>query len=374
MNSLQSHEFPLRPVRVLHIGPDRNARGGIASLLHSFEENCDFFRAQNIDMRLISTTRPFGCGAVIKLWMFIRAVISFISIAARSDVDLVHIHSALKGSLLRKTVFSWLCMFMGIPYLFHIHNGEFFENYSRMSRIGRYFVSRAMRNAARTIVLSRHMRAAAIDSRITRPDQCALIYNGIADPLDGPKTRRPLAGKCIQVIFLGLLAPAKGIPTLFDAIERLKGRCSEFRLTAYGSGDVAEFLREVATRNLNDVVTYGGWIGPSEKQDVLARADVFVLPSHSEGFSIAILEAMAYGLPIVSTSIPGVAEAVRDGEEALLVSPGDGVAFAIALGKLIGDEDLRMELGQAARHRYLGYFSLEKMAAELGLIYRKCLL
>jgi glycosyltransferase involved in cell wall biosynthesis len=373
MNSSQSHQPSARHIRVLHIGPDRSARGGIASLLHSFKENGDSFRALGIDMRLISTTRALRCGAVVKLWVFIRALLSFIGIAARSDVDLVHIHSALKGSLIRKTIFSWLCMLMGIPYLFHIHNGGFFENYSRMSRTGRYFVGRAMRNAVRTIVLSHHMKAAAIDSKILGPSQCALIYNGIADPLNGRNIYRPLGGRCVQVIFLGLLAPAKGVPTLLDAIASLKGRCPAFLVTVYGSGDVAEFHREVATRNLNDVVTYGGWIGPSEKPDVLASADVFVLPSHSEGFSVAILEAMAYGLPIVSTSIPGVVEAVQDGAEALLVLPGDSAALAKALGKVIGNEDLRVELGEAARRRYLGCFSLEKMAMELGLIYRKCL-
>jgi glycosyltransferase involved in cell wall biosynthesis len=101
---------------------------------------------------------------------------------------------------------------------------------------------------------------------------------------------------------------------------------------------------------------------------ILARADVFVLSSRSEGMPMSALEAMAAGLPVVATAVGGVPELVVDGETGFLVPPGDAPALSRALDRILGDPDLRRRLGEAGRQRAGGMFALpEWQAAHLRL-------
>lgn len=361
-----------RRLRALQIGPDKRARGGIASLLHAMGEGATAFENMGVELQFASTTRPSGSGVLHKAMAFLHALCRVGGALVKSEVDVVHIHAALKGSLFRKTLIAWICILFGARYVFQIHNGGFFDRYPKMVGPGRFFVRVALRRAEYVIVLSNYMRERALKECFVSADRCAIVYNGIADPVHG---RSPIEGEhagAVRIIFLGLISEAKGVPTLLDAVEILRGRVGEFTLTVYGAGDILAFEKVLTSRRLNKVVTYGGWIGGEEKISVFSSADIFVLPSRSEGFSVAVLEAMAHGLPIISTSIPGVLDAVRNNIEALLVAPGDAVALAVAIRKLIDNQDVRIRLGVAARRRYLEYFTLEKMAAELYRIYASC--
>ncbi|WP_321947272.1 glycosyltransferase family 4 protein [Paraburkholderia sp. J10-1] len=367
-----TNEPSKKRLRVLQIGPDRLARGGIASLLHAMGENAASFENMGVELQFVGTTRPGSSGVFHKATAFVHAVCHVVRVLAKSEVDVVHIHAALKGSLIRKTMFAWICILFRARYVFQIHNGGFFDRYPEIASPGRFFVRIALHRAEYVIVLSRYMRELALKVGTVSADRCVIIYNGIADPVHG---QLPLVEKhagATKIVFLGLISEAKGVPTLLEAVEILGDRVGEFSLTVYGTGDILAFEKELTSRGLNKTVTYGGWIGGKEKISVLSSADIFVLPSRSEGFSVAVLEAMAHGLPIISTSIPGVVDAVRNHIEAVLVAPGDAAALAVAIRKLLKDPDARIRMGVAARRRYLEYFTMEKMAAELSEIYALC--
>jgi glycosyltransferase involved in cell wall biosynthesis len=128
-------------------------------------------------------------------------------------------------------------------------------------------------------------------------------------------------------------------------------------------------LRQIDALGLSGRVVLPGSF--DNVDDVLAAADLFVLPSESEGLSHALLEAMAAGLPIVATDIPGNAVAIRDGVEGSLVRPRDSAALAAAIDKIFADPPRAAELGAAARHRAQECFSLERMVdAHLALFAR----
>jgi glycosyltransferase involved in cell wall biosynthesis len=103
--------------------------------------------------------------------------------------------------------------------------------------------------------------------------------------------------------------------------------------------------------------------------ELLARSDVFVLSSRSEGFPVSILEAMAAGLPVVATNVGGVAEAVEDGETGLLVPAADPEALARALERLVSHADLRRRLGAAGRARALRLFDVTRYRAAYVELY-----
>jgi glycosyltransferase involved in cell wall biosynthesis len=103
--------------------------------------------------------------------------------------------------------------------------------------------------------------------------------------------------------------------------------------------------------------------------DLLRASDLFVHPSREEGFSNAILEAMAAGLPVVACDVGGNPEAIVDGETGRLVPPRNAVAFASAVAELLADPEKRKAMGEAGRHRATERFSLDRMVGEMESLY-----
>jgi glycosyltransferase involved in cell wall biosynthesis len=135
-----------------------------------------------------------------------------------------------------------------------------------------------------------------------------------------------------------------------------------------GDGPEREALIALA-RNKGVALTMAGQI--SDVAPYFAAADVFVLPSHSEGSPNVLLEAMAAGLPVVATAVGGVPDTVTDGEQALLVPAAQPQAMADAIRRLLTDGNLALRLGTSARERATAQFSPEARVRRIAEIYRR---
>lgn len=189
------------------------------------------------------------------------------------------------------------------------------------------------------------------------------ISNGVdldrfspAAPADRPALRRRLVGDDEGVVCstVARLSRQKGLDVLVQAAARLRDAGPEPapRFFVIGDGELRDELqRLVADLGLEDVVRLVGPTPPAEVPGWLAASDVFVLPSHYEGMSLAVMEAMASGLPVVVTRVSGTSELVPDDEHGRVVSPGDAGALAAAIRELASDAALRRRLGErAAEH------------------------
>ena len=150
------------------------------------------------------------------------------------------------------------------------------------------------------------------------------------------------------VLFVGRLIAAKGI---LDLLAVLAAGAPRFHLLVVGEGPLeAEIRRRAAAAGVGARLTLTGYLDGAELQAAYAIADLFVLPTaHSEGLPLVILEAMAAGLPIVTTPMRGMADHLRDERNALMVPPGDRAGLATATRRLLGDGDLRRRLGATNR-------------------------
>jgi len=168
----------------------------------------------------------------------------------------------------------------------------------------------------------------------------------------GPTTR--------LAVYTGRLHAGKGLAELVAAWTQVAARHADARLWLVGEGsEHAALVRQIGALGLSGRVVLPGSF--DNVDDVLAAADLFVFPSESEGLSHALLEAMAVGLPVVASDIPGNAQAVRDGVEGLLVPPRDVAALAAAIEKILADPYRASLLGAAARLRVEECFSLDRM-------------
>lgn len=173
---------------------------------------------------------------------------------------------------------------------------------------------------------------------------------------------------------LGRLARPKGLDVLLEALPRLRESLPGVRLLVVGDGPMRRGLEAQATRlGLAGAVAFAGY--RDDVETAYAAMDVFVFPSRSryESQGIALVEAMAMGVPVVGTRVSGIVDVVEDGRTGLLVPPEDPAALAEAVRRLLADAGLKQALRERARQGLAARFSRETMAARIEALYRDLL-
>lgn len=185
------------------------------------------------------------------------------------------------------------------------------------------------------------------------------------NPQPPAASERPFTVLCV-----GRLTPAKGQHVLLEACARLRDCGHALRLVIVGTGpDEASLHASVKTLGIQDMVTFTGAQNQEQVRAWYRDCDVFVLPSFAEGVPVVLMEAMASGVPCVTTRITGIPELIRDGTDGLLVTPSDVQELAERLVTLQDDPDLRRELGEAGRRRVAQAYNLPLNVARLGDIF-----
>jgi L-malate glycosyltransferase len=195
------------------------------------------------------------------------------------------------------------------------------------------------------------------------PRRRTVIYNGIDISIYTP-SRISRSGP-LRLVTVGALAPRKGQEYAIQAIKLVHAAGVDARLVLVGSGEDETKLRQLATElSVNEMVTFAG--ERPDPRPYLAQADVFLLPSRQEGFSNAILEAMAAALPVIASDVGGNAEAIVQDRGGLIVAPEQADALAAAITKLAGARDELPGMGRFNRERVAERFSLEASARNLA--------
>jgi len=197
-----------------------------------------------------------------------------------------------------------------------------------------------------------------------------VLLNGVeTSPVDRAEGRRLVESLGVPpgapaVVAAGRLARMKGFDVLIRAFRAVLGPAPDARLVLMGEGGRRRELEDEAARSgVARAVVFAGH--RTDVREVMAGADVFALPSRNEGMANALLEAMSVGAPIVATGVSGTSEAVRDGEDALVVPPEDETALAAAVVRFLEDRALALRLGASAAARAASRFTYERMGEEL---------
>jgi glycosyltransferase involved in cell wall biosynthesis len=192
-----------------------------------------------------------------------------------------------------------------------------------------------------------------------------VIHNGV-DPnhFVPPATRN--GASPLRILYIGRMVPVKGQALLIDAVEQLRDSGMDVEATLLGEGDRRLALETiVGKRGLDGVIKLPGAVGQDEIRGYYERADVFVLPSFAEGVPGVLMEAMAMGLPVVTTRIAGIPELVEDGYSGFVVAPGRVDVLVDAVRRLASDPDLRREMGERGRAKVIAEYSIEPSAAHM---------
>ena len=209
-------------------------------------------------------------------------------------------------------------------------------------------------------------------------EKIRIVYNGVDErfqPRDRLEMRRALQlpDDRFFLLFVGLLAPVKGLLVLLEALHSMQSERPFLALV--GEGPVEEEMRERLARDgAEEQVLFAGAQPSSEIPKWLNAADALVLASFSEGRPNVVLEAQACGVPVVATRVGGTTELICDAETGLLVESGNAAGLADALRKLTADEALRRRLGEAGRRSiHEKGLTWEASSQQVQAIYRELL-
>ena len=181
------------------------------------------------------------------------------------------------------------------------------------------------------------------------------------DPSDAPARADGGDGRTLRILCVGRLVAAKGQEVLLAALKTLIERGRPAQAVFVGAGPMrARLERKAAEWGLSQSVEFTGALNQDAVRVRYAQADVFVLPSFAEGIPVVLMEAMAAGIPCVSTHVAGIHELIRTGQDGILVSPSDTEGLADVLDRLHSDPGLRRSLGAAGAQRVRERYDLEK--------------
>lgn len=275
--------------------------------------------------------------------------------------DLTHLHVHFGGpvaSVALLTSKAWR-----VPYSITVHGPE------ELLNVDRFRLREKFRAAKFIVCISEFCRsqvAAQMDYRSA--GKCIVNRLGVSESALAPYRQQPRDAppRPLQVVCTGRLVQEKGQHVLLEACARLLRQGVELQLTLIGGGPQRARLEEFArSRNIADRVRFLGVQSHEETLRVVSQADLFVLPSSAEGVPVAIMEAMALNVPVISTYIAGIPELVENGVSGWLVPAGSVDALEAAMTLAAGNPSLRATMAAAARKTIDAKYSLDTNHATL---------
>jgi glycosyltransferase involved in cell wall biosynthesis len=344
----------------LQMGPALDVRGGITTVEQLI---CDYLPPY-ASVRHVAT---IGEGSKLSsAAVFARAVHTLSRTLADIDPAIVHIHFASRGSALRKLFLANMVIRARRPLILHAHGASFDQFHRSLPAPVRSLVCRVLQQASVLIALSSQWRDFYVHECEVSPSQVVVLPNPVRVPSRVPDR----AGRTqVQFLHLGRLGKRKGGYDVVNAFAALPDALRDrARLVLAGDGDV-EGMKKLAAP-FGERIRVLSWIDAHERDRLLAESDVFVLPSYAEGVPMALLEAMAAGLPCITTPVGGIPDVFTHGTEGLMVTPGDAGQLGAAMTTFIGDEPARLAAGKRA-YESARAFDVHAYARLLADIYQR---
>ena len=350
---------------ILHIPPPIHGAAMVGKYIQESRIINSSFDVCYINLSTSESLNEIGKGGFGKILTFLRIQLKVIQALRNKEYELYYMTLTTKGpGFYKDFLVVILLKLFGKRIIYHFHNkGVSLRNSKRLNHI---LYTLVFKNSK--IILLSEFLYSDIEKYVAKTDVyfCA---NGI--PLNDNAVNVPGKsnhGKPLRLLFLSNMMEAKGVLVLLEACRILNEKGIIFECHFVGDwSDVSakSFDNVVATKNLKKLIFAHGKKFNFDKYNFLLNSDIFIHPILNDCFPLVLLEAMQFGLPIISTPEGGIPDVVVDGETGFLVPQKDAIALAEKIELLINHPELRKRMGDAGKRRYEEFFTLEKFENNL---------
>lgn len=353
-------------VGVMVVAPDVRSQGGIAAVIDNYRRSGFWTRCKCTHFASYRDWDSKWARFVYSLWrypVFIMAVII-------SRPTVISIHTASRGSFYRKFGFILLSRLFGRVVVLHIHPSFFFQFFSQGNFLQRRLIRAACRSSRKLIFLTED---ALTKFRSTFPDSDMSVIPNPVDVARFEKHQRAQMRGNYQVLFLGWIVKEKGVYDILDAIPAVVERFPTAQFLFAGNKEVEKLSEAIQSRGLSKYARVMGWVEGDRKRDLLLGSRLLLLPSYTEGVPNVILEAMAAGLPVITTPVGGIPSVFLEGVNGYFIAPGDSGSLAARILSLFVNDTECENISRLTRHMAKQRYDVETIGYQLQRAYEPLL-
>lgn len=310
------------------------------------------------------------------LFYFTKHLVNWIRCLSVKDVRVAHYAITSGWNLEKSLFFLTFAKFCGARTIGHLHGGLFIQYWHGLNPLRKWIALQQVRRLDALILLSEGWRSAVREELRLCEGKLFVVNNPIDQEFEENSLRGPIERDGANVLCFGVMGRDKGVFDILDAAQLIP---KDFSLTIQLVGPEREdgvsskVVALVKERKLEHRVKIIGPAFDCLKAKLFAEAAMFLLPSYAENFSLAIIEAAAAGLPIITTDVGATTEFFTDGNSVLLVEAGHPEQISHAICRLMKSEALRHNLGMAARKIFTERLSRHRIMDSLSTVYDRVL-
>lgn len=344
--------------KVLVVATSRKTRGGITSVVKAHETGEQW---KKYHCKWIETHRDMGRFG--KLWYLIKSFITYLFLLP--FYDLVHIHTSEPPSALRK------CLFMGWAKIWNKKVIVHFHAFSPDTTIRSKYrnIYKYLFDKADVVIVLSNLWRDYVNEVFHLEHKVKVVYNPCTtDISDKQYSKRK------QILYAGTINARKGYADMIKAFALIAKEYPDWQIVFAGNGEIDQGKALAEKLGITKQTIFLGWINGESKDKAFKEASIFCLPSYAEGFPMSVLDAWAYGLPVITTPVGGIPDIAKDGENLLLFNPGDTKALARQMKKIITDTHLRERISEQSNQLAKTTFNIKTINKEIGEIYQSMML
>lgn len=346
--------------RILIIGPSpTRSKGGMATVIEEIQNDRDL--NEKFDIEVFESY--IDGNKITRLFYSVYAFVRFY--LTKKNYDVYHVHAASRGSTFRKGHYVDVIKKWNKKIIFHIHGAQYLEFFNEISPKKRKRVIEILKKANMVIALSQDWKE-KFDERFGLTN-CRVLENGIDMERLAPAIQNPAIYQNAFVT-LGRLGQRKGTYDLVEAVKIARRTVQNIKCYLAGDGDVEEIRELVRTQNLENNIEVVGWANFDKKLELLKSVSTVVLPSYNEGLPMSVLEGMACGKGIISTTVGAIPEVISP-ENGILITPGDVSALARALVRYSQNIEFLNCSSEENIKKVANQFSMKAMHSKLADYY-----
>lgn len=343
--------------KVLVVATSHKTRGGVTSVVKAHQKGKQW---NDYHCKWIET--HIDKGFIWKLWYLIKGWLAFMILLP--FCDLVHFHTSEPPSALRK------CLFFPFARLWRKKIIVHFHAFSPDTTINSKYKSiyRYLFGGADCVIVLSQLWKQYVNEAFDLGDKVQIIYN--------PCTTEVLNGtypKKKQILYAGTVNARKGYADMIKAFAVIARQYPDWSIVFAGNGEVDKGKALAKELDITAQTVFLGWVSGKEKDKAFKEATIFCLPSYAEGFPMAVLDAWAYGLPVITTPVGGIPDIARDGVNLLLFNAGDVEGLAGVMKRMIDDSSLRMRIQEESVRLAQTTFNMDNINGQIGDLYGRLL-